>query len=461
MSVGTIPTRSPLIVRDVSARVETRTLTLSIARGLLIATLLAAPLALGAVQPWAWASLTVSAVVLLLLWAAGQVQNGRATLVWSPFYLPALLFLALALVQYFSGLTLDRFATREALIKLTTDVLLFFLAFQLFGTASSRTLRTIGLVVTIFAFTLALVAILQYFSSHGLIYWVVKPRFGGDVFGPYVNRNHYAGLLEMLIPIAACYVLSQAASGPSRGLLGFAALVPVASLLLSGSRGGVIALSAEILILATVLIWRGSFVEKRRVAVGSLIAVAAATLLFFWMDPGEVSRRLETVANATDSPDVTLGDRAVAAADSLRIFRAHPWMGTGLGSFEVVYPRFQTILTDRTWEHAHNDYAEALAESGIVGGVLMIWAFVLFFRFAFRDLSRRLEQVDGWIQLGAAVGLCGLLVHSLLDFNLRIPANAAWFVALVALATTRRSPAQLEVWGDHTREQFNQQGDGT
>ena len=91
--------------------------------------------------------------------------------------------------------------------------------------------------------------------------------------------------------------------------------------------------------------------------------------------------------------------------------------------------------------HAHNDYAEALAEAGLAGGALVLLALALFFRRAFADLRERLRREAGWVQVGAAVGCSGLLVHSLADFNFHIPANAAWFCATLAVALARPFPA--------------------
>ena len=399
----------------------------SIARLVLVVTLLAAPLAFGAVPPWAWASLASLAVVLLLVWAIGTVQQGTLRISWSPIYLPVAAFLIFGLVQFLGHFTRDPIATRESLLKLLTDLLFLFLATQLFATASDKTWRRFGLAVTLFAFSLSLFAILQYFSSHGLIYWSVKTA-SGCTFGPYVNHNHYAGLMEMLIPIAGAYVLSRREEHRSRRLLGFAVLVPIASLLLSGSRGGFISLSAEALLLGAILFrYSPPTTLRRSLAVMVTLGITTAALLFFWMDPGQISKRLATVANLPQNPEATLAERKTITQDSLRIFNQHPWTGTGLGSFEIIYPRYQSLATDVVWDHAHNDYAEALVETGLVGGVLILAGLVIFFRLAFQNLTRRLQREAGWIQLGAALGCCGLLVHSFGDFNFHIPANAAWF----------------------------------
>ena len=105
----------------------------------------------------------------------------------------------------------------------------------------------------------------------------------------------------------------------------------------------------------------------------------------------------------------------------------------------MIFPRYQTFSTDLEWNHAHDDYVEALTETGLVGGLIIASALLLFGRLAFRSLPERLADARGWIQVGATLGCCGLLLHSFADFNLHIPANAAWFAVCAALATVPRS----------------------
>lgn len=402
------------------------------ARFLLGFTLLAAPLAFGAVEDWAWTALTLLAVLTLWLWAAGSVERGILRIAACSLYWPAATFLLFGAAQFVGRLSPDSSALREALLKLTTDLIFFFLAGQLLGAASAKTWRRLGLAVVVSAFALSLLAIVQFFSSHGLIYWVVKPRWGGTVFGPYVNHNHYAGLMEMMIPVAAGSAVSLSKSNrPARPLLAFAVAVPTASLLLSGSRGGAIGLVAEVLILAAVL---RPAVPARRLVLPVALGAALVTSMFFWMDPGDASRRLGTLAGVVNSPELTWGARRTVGRDSMRLFRAHPWVGTGLGSFETVYPAYQSFPSDLVFDHVHNDFAEALAETGLVGAGLIVWALVVFFRLALRDLRECLRRRREWIRVGAFLGCCGLLVHSLFDFNLHIPANAVWFAVCAAVA---------------------------
>jgi O-antigen ligase len=407
----------------------------SVTRWGLVTTLLAAPLAFGAVDPWAWAALLIASFGLLLLWTIGCVQQGAAEVHFSPLYLPAVLFLALPVVQVYGGMTLDGYATRESIFKLLTVLIIFFIAGQLFAEAPKTVWRQLGLVVTLYTFALGLFSLLQFFSSQNLIYWSVKSD--GWTFGPYVNHNDYAGLMEMLIPISAGHVLSRPRTEPSQLLLALSLVVPAVSVLLSGSRGGFVCLLVEALAIGWFL-WRRSGDGERHFGAMLPIGLAAAALLFFWMAPNTVVRRLGGLANLTRTTQITFGQRELAARDTLRIFRDHPWLGIGMGSFESVFPEYRTFATDFEWAHAHNDYAEALAETGMAGGALIVFSWALFFRWAYRNLAAKRLGEAGWIQLGAAIGCCGMLVHSFVDFNLHIPANALWFAVSVALATASR-----------------------
>ena len=201
---------------------------IAVARGLLLAGLLAAPLALGAVVPWAWAGLTLLAAALLILWGVDQIKHRQVRIVWSPLCWPVVLFVLLAAVQFYAGLALDRMAAREAFIKLTTDFLLFFLAAQLFANAPKSVWRGWVAAITVFAFALSLLAILQELSGGDRIYWVLETSTGHS-FGPYVNRNHYAGLMEILIPIGVAGMLGRRERNPLRTFSAFALVLALAS----------------------------------------------------------------------------------------------------------------------------------------------------------------------------------------------------------------------------------------
>lgn len=413
----------------------------SYAQTLLVATLMAAPLAFGAVEAWASAGLAVLTLVVLMLWTMAGIQQGFVRAVWSPLYLPAALFMILGGTQYFARMTSDRNATHEGLLNFAVALIILVVTGQLFPEHSAKLMRRLGLAVAVFTSALSLFAILQFLSRTSLIYWSVKSP--GEIFGPYVNRNHYAGLMEMLIPLTASYAFSRATSDVPRWIRAAAVLLPVASMLLSGSRGGLIALGAETALAAVVFLVMpvdaaglSSPRRNRRDTMAWFGAVAvAAVALFLWINPNGFSTRLWTVASTKPYHEMTATDRVAVARDSVRMMKDHLWLGVGLGCFETVYPQYQSVPSNLTWDHAHNDYLEAVSETGLVGAALILSALAMFFWLALRNLRVQQGREPAWIGLGAMLGCCGLLVHSLVDFNLHVPANTAWFAFCAALAT--------------------------
>jgi O-antigen ligase len=416
---------------------ETEPIAFSIARGLLVTILIGASLALGAVVTWAWVALGLAVCLPIFFWAVGNVQQGVLKLTLSLIFIPLTIFFLLGLSQYVTGLALDTSETHEALVLLAADLILFFLTVQLFAGANSRTWCSFGLAVLLFAGSLGLFAILQFASGTQQIYG----RFykTGIFFGSYGNPDHYAGLMEMLIPVGVFFIAgwNRSRSSAALALLLLAVTFAVASLLLSGSRGGLAALLAEIVIASAILRRMGRTREKWVFVTSAAPIILLALLLFSWLDPGWAAKRLGSIIDVPGQAWLQAGDfRKSAALDALRMFRAHPFLGVGLGNFETAYPGYQSFPSDLWIDHAHNDYVEALAETGLLGALLIFWALALFFRLAFREWDQRLRSKGGWIRLGAAVGCCGLLVHSFFDFNLHIPANAAWFAVLAGVATT-------------------------
>jgi O-antigen ligase len=282
-----------------------------------------------------------------------------------------------------------------------------------------------------YMFAMSVFALAQSVISPELLYGTIRPQWGGSIMGPYVNHNHYAGLMEMLIPIsvalAACHSQRR-----WRSLACIAILVAILSVIISGSRGGLIAVAVEMGLLVYTAASTGRGQRQRYVVLAACALSLSAVALLIWADPGGVWRRWET---ATRSPETALDLRVRTTPDSLRMFRGNLLKGVGLGAFETAYPQYQTLVSDRVIDFAHNDYAQLAAETGLIGCALGTASIAAFLWFSFRNLNSRLSSPRGWLQMGAATGVCGLLVHSFSDFNLHIPANAAWFAACAACAT--------------------------
>ena len=123
--------------------------------------------------------------------------------------------------------------------------------------------------------------------------------------------------------------------------------------------------------------------------------------------------------------------------DSWRIFLDHPVLGTGLGTIQMVFPPYDSLYDGRVVNHSHNDYLEVLAETGILGGLCCAWFLTVLLLESLKGLENLQTSFNSALNLSGLIGCSGLLVHSLVDFNLHIPANALLFFVAAHLATVR------------------------
>jgi O-antigen ligase len=290
--------------------------------------------------------------------------------------------------------------------------------------------RRLATAFVIYGSCMAAFAVLESLSSGGKLYWLRTPRFGGWIYGPYVNHNHYAGLMEMLVPIPLVFAFSRYARGRRRWLAAGAAAFMGATIFLSGSRGGMAAFAVQTAIFFWLL-----FRERTRNGVALLAAgfllLALASIAF--IGGSEVSQRLSTLS-PTKHSDLSVEVRLKIDSDSLRMFAARPVLGWGVGTFPTVYPQFRSFYTDSFVNAAHNDYLQFLTETGLVGIAIAIWLLVATIRPAINKTRNWPSDVNGTVALAALLGICGILVHSFVDFNLQIPANAMLFYVLCTVA---------------------------
>ena len=175
------------------------------------------PLAFGAVQPWAIFTLEVGAAVLFLAWSIKQLVAGAVTIRSSPAFAPMVLFLIVATGQLLSGATAYRYATATQIVLYLAYGAVSFVVLQALD--SPRAPVRFARLLSWFGFAVSVFAIIQGFTSPGKLYWVHTPSFGGWIYGPYVNHNHYAGLMEMLAPIPLVLCLTDKVRGAQNSCL--------------------------------------------------------------------------------------------------------------------------------------------------------------------------------------------------------------------------------------------------
>jgi O-antigen ligase len=382
----------------------------------------------GAVEDWAWAVLETGAGLLFLAWALWIYFTQEEQIVFSPLLPPLALFFLIVFGQWFFHATASSYNTRMELLLLLSDLILLFLAVQALRTLQDwRGFVWFGV---IFGFLISTFGILQHLTFNGKLYWFRDMHYGGIPFGPYVNRNHFAGFVELILPLSFVPLVLGRVRRERWPIVGLFAVVPIGALFLSVSRGGIVSFGVELAVLALVMIQRRAI---GRQLFGGAVVLLLALLMVFWLGVGQLQQRFSSFQPL----EATAGKRASMRRDTWQIFLHHPVYGTGLGTLQIVYPTYESLYDGKIVNHTHNDYLEALAETGLLGGLCCAWFLVVLVSQSLKRLNELNHSFAGALQLSGLVASSGFLVHSLVDFNLHIPSNALLFFLMAHLATSR------------------------
>jgi O-antigen ligase len=337
-------------------------------------------------------------------------------------------------------MTIHATATQYSWLVLVPCVAMFLIVRQF----DRRRIRRLVVVFAAVACAEAILGVLQAGSAPGSLIHLGNPWGGGAATGTYINKNHFAGLIAMALPmLLALWAIEMLPVVTHRGEVlrahprhadmkfamraAFSALTVILllALLLSRSRAGISAGMLAFALAIILLVWKNATVQVKVV----LAMLAAGALLLagsFGLTP--VLDRFapdEVAQNAGGRWHLTLGS-LVAALDFMPL-------GSGLGTFADVFRRYQGGGIIGFADHAHNDYAELLVELGIAGaGVIAL--FLLAYAMRWSSILRRRESRRlRFLQIAAGLGMLALLAHGLFDFNFHIPANAIYFSMLAGI----------------------------
>jgi len=339
----------------------------------------------------------------------------------------------------------------------TVVTLFFTVGLGLLLVGATRTVRSMNLEWLVsqlmgLAVALAVVGVVArafFDPADPLVYGFWRPRHGGNPFGPFVNRNHFAGWMVMVLPMVAMYavgVLSEARRPVGRGaaswlrwlattdgnrvlLIVVATLIMGTALLLTGSRSGVASCLVSTVVM---LLFIRQQVRDRRYRLAALLYLGVVlTGAVAWGGSDVI------VARFADAPGAFEG-RLGAWRDTLHIIRDFPVFGVGLGAYARAMVLYQTGPRQLMFAQAHNDYLQLAAEGGLLVGVPAVILFIV----VVLSVRRRLKSSDDdavtfWIRRGAVAGLVGIAAQSLMEFSLQMPGNAVLFVILLAIAMHR------------------------
>jgi O-antigen ligase len=419
----------------------------------LIATVVAAVVFFGGTETYSWAA------VQALLLAAGVAlvleQLRRPALPWREWIIPATLLAWIAaqwLAPFEAVASFDRWATSELFVRLLVYGSAFAAARRV--ARDERSTQRLILALLLLGVFEAAYGLVQYLTGWQKILWLERVYYRESATGTYVNHNHYAGFLEMVIPFAvarALAALPRAGNHRAHGAAGKAALyfflaaLLILAVVFSESRMGLIACVGSLAMMAAVMGLRGRRFAAPQAAQNAgliLLLLAASAALMFWMGPEPVFSRF--VALSEQQGPGAAGSRLAVWADTLRLIGERPLAGIGLGAFEAAYTKVQTVDVNARVDYAHNDYLQVAAELG-VPAALLFWAMI--FALATRTVraswipANRARQA---VALGATGALAALLLHSLTDFNLYIPANGLLFAVLLGLGSAQENHAADE-----------------
>lgn len=412
-------------------------------------------LAYGTVHYWSLAIFQASAAFIVVLWTVDAWRTGVLRISRNQLQWPLVGLFVLGVIQLLplgsashagtlpvapaKSLSLDPYSTRFVLIQLLALIIYF--AAALVFTDSPRRLRALVRTIIIFGFFLAIFGLVQSFTSPTKIYWFRElPQ--SVAFGPFINRHHFAGYMELTLALPLGLLFSGAVESDKRLLYIFAIVLMGVALIMTASRGGIISLIAELFFLVTVMGARkkhathGSTEKSGRMRAAAMraglaFAFVIALFLGVLMFGGEDS--LSRFVGTVNADDPTTG-RAHFWSVTLDVIRDYPLVGAGLGAYSLAYTRYDSHNGLFRVEQAHNDYLQVLSDAGVVGALLGLFFIVTLFRLGFErretaDLFRR------GVATGALAGCFAVLVHSFFDFTLHTTSNALLFLILAALAT--------------------------
>ena len=421
--------------------------------------LVALPLPVGSNRTWAIGLFTLFIGATTLLWAIGQ---WRGVFKESRALKPALPMLAMLLlsqlwvaIQWLSGVTMDSGATAQALIIGLGYTLLFVLVINLFHTRKRLTLLLGTLVVsgTLQAFYGSFITLSGFEGLFG--------RAGGSTTGTFINRNSLAGYLGLTLSAGIGLLLALRDTRPfswtqmiellmgPKARLRLALVIMVIALVMTHSRGGNASFFIGLMVVGAVFVLRNKENRLRNsLILASLVLIDVLVISqYFGLE------RLKDRVMSTQLTDTVVNGEIVQRATEIRgdvfmyalpLAQDKPIIGQGAGSFEAVFPQYSGEDIRLHFDLAHNDYIQFAIEYGVLGTLPLALFVLLALYWAFKAIWQQQSLYRGGIGFGAAMGIIAILSHATVDFNLQIPANAATFVVLCAIAVLanhhRRDP---------------------
>jgi O-antigen ligase len=415
----------------------------------------------GAVEPWSHAVFESAIFFLTLLWVIHGVLSGSWGLGTLSLFYPIIALIAFAILQSLSWSTIDAagmkvqnaisadpFESWVFALRLSALTLAGILAVRFTNTPSR--LGTLVHAIVLAAVISAIFGILRQAMQHGQGFLLPGLHADGG-FAQFINRNHFAFLAEASLGLLLGMAFLR--EGRHERLLVYlsAILLLWVALVMSRSRGGLLAVTVQVICAASLFIYsrykqssrsEGSIGWRRPIVatIATMIAMVAITVAgVVWLGGDQLTTGVETAS--IEMGRVNLAHEGTRRSDFWRatwqMARAHPFVGAGLGGYWAEIPLYHDASGLQTPQQAHNDYLELLASGGVIGAAIFVW-FVVSLIGAGRRAARNYSDFQRAAALGAILGIVGIGVHSLIEFGLHITINALVLMIMLSILSLER-----------------------
>lgn len=450
-------------------------MSLKLSKKLFFFSIIFAPLFFGTTEIWSYTIIEISVALAFLCFFIHTAKHND-TIYKVPGVFPLALFLLYILLQIIplppaiiellspaaykihsdnqllSGTTswmcisLNQKATLTQFMRYATYVMFYILTVHL--SKDKGVFQAVVFMIAIFGGLLAFSSILQFYMTENMALWFRHRPVNSIVVGPYANHNHYAGLMELMFPVVlGLFLYYRPKIGNTslvKGiaeifnqekanihiLIGASALLIIISIFVSLSRGAMISTCLS-LVVFTLLLLKRRISKSNTTVIIAVVMVSALALSWFGWD--QILNRFAQLKNAQG---IIYESRLDFWKDTQKLISDYQITGSGMGTFPHIYPSYRTLNSELFLTHAHNDYLELMAETGIIGFCLAaLFILILFYKTYKTFLSRR-DGFSIYIYIGSVTAILSILFHSFTDFNLHIGANGLWFFFIAGIAVS-------------------------
>jgi len=380
---------------------------------LLIAMLIFSPLIRGGARIWSFGPICIMALLILLvglfrMFSSGEIRI-RRTAIDIPILAGALIYLASAVNSNYI------YGSITEIIRLGILAVVFYIAVN-FVTEKGVKRALDAILIT--AAVISVFGILQYYGFLNKSWWE-NPRF---LSATYVNHNHFAGYLELVMPVCLAMALAERDAG-KKVFYAYLLFILSSAFLLSMSRGGWISLSIAMLFMSWFVFKKGKALYTY--AMSAIFIVIAIVLMLNASDMGFLFKRISSCG------ELDFSGRLEIWSGTLKLIGRNIFLGTGPGAFIYNFPRYRPAGLNALINYAHNDYLQIFSEAGIFMLGVTLFIIIVAVRKGIRTHKIAATPFKSWVSLGLATGILSMSVHGLSDFNFYIPANAVLFTVFL------------------------------